>query len=226
MNFDGLQSGGWQHHTNTYSASEYSVSNDIVFEQFWGSNADWNLSLSVENQFISAANVKFTYLLRRWMSGITELYVHIPTTNTYYINHVPSTPDYNIDEDSTEISAVNVTHFGRNKVVFKHNPNAPGVYTTIKLALNKSVFFIDQLLEVQACGNSLPLKIYKETLRQNGSDNDFEVAQYFNSYVAPTVLMSTVNQPNSDEYIFNFACFGADEQVLKLQFIDTVNKFD
>lgn len=26
--------------------------------------------------------------------------------------------------------------------------------------------------------------------------------------------------------MFNFACFGADEQVVKLQFIDTVNKFD
>lgn len=47
------------------------------------------------------------------------------------------------------------------------------------------------MLEVQACGNSLPLKIYKETVQENGSDNDFEAAQYFNSYVAPTVLMST-----------------------------------
>lgn len=47
------------------------------------------------------------------------------------------------------------------------------------------------MLEVQACGNSLPLKIYKEAVRENGNDNDFEAAQYFNSYVAPTVLMST-----------------------------------
>lgn len=143
VNFDGLQSSGWQHHTNTYSAAEYSVSNDIVFEQFWGSNADWNLTLSVENQFISAANTKFTYLFRRWMSGITEIYVHIPTTNTYYINHVASTPNYNIDEDTTELSAANVTQFGRNKMVFKHNPNEPGVYTTVKLALSRYVFFID-----------------------------------------------------------------------------------
>lgn len=43
VDFDGLQSSGWQHHTNTYSAEEYSVSNDIVFEQFWGDNSDWNL---------------------------------------------------------------------------------------------------------------------------------------------------------------------------------------
>ena len=80
------------------------------------------------------------------------------------------------------------------------------------------------MLEVQACGNSLPLKIYKETVRENGSDNDFEAAQYFNSYIAPTVLTSTLL--TNDDYIFNFACFGADEQVIKLQFIDTVNKFD
>ena len=200
------------------------MSNDIVLEQFWGSNADWNLALSVENQFISAANAKFTYLFRRWMSGITEIYVHIPTTNTYYINHVASTPNYNINEDTTELSAANVTQFGRNKTVFKHNPNEPGVYTTVKLALSRYVFFIDQMLEVQACGNSLPLKIYKETVRENGSDNDFEAAQYFNSYIAPTVLTSTLL--TNDDYIFNFACFGADEQAIKLQFIDTVNKFD
>ena len=82
------------------------------------------------------------------MSGITEIYVHIPTTNTYYINHVASTPNYSINEDTTELSAVNVTQFGRNKMVFKHNPNEPGVYTTIKLSLSRYVFFIDQMLEV------------------------------------------------------------------------------
>jgi hypothetical protein len=49
------------------------------------------------------------------MSGITEIYINIPTTNTYYINHIPSTPNYNIDEDSTELTASNVSQFGKDK---------------------------------------------------------------------------------------------------------------
>jgi hypothetical protein len=72
-----------------------------VFEQSWGDNADWDITLSVENQFVTTANAKFTYLFKRWMSGITEIYVHIPTTNTYYINHLSSTPNHSINEDST-----------------------------------------------------------------------------------------------------------------------------
>ena len=72
---------------------------------------------------------------------------------------------------------------------------------------------------MQACGNSLPLKIYRETIRGNGGDEDYEAAQYFNSYIAPTVLLSRTT--NDESCIFKFACFGADEQVIKLEFIDT-----
>jgi hypothetical protein len=49
------------------------------------------------------------------MSGVTEIYVHIPTTNTYYINHISSTPNYNINEDITQLLAINVSQFGRDK---------------------------------------------------------------------------------------------------------------
>jgi len=224
VDFDGLQSSGWQKHSGEPGSGVYQVSNDVVFEQKWGTNADWNLSLSVENQFVSQPNARFTYLYRRWMSGLTEIYVHVPTTNTYYVNHLPSTPNYTITPEITELTASNVSQFGKDKQVFRHDPNAEGVYTRMKLAVSKSMFNIDALLGVYACGNSLPLKIYKETVQENGTINDYQAAQYFNSYVAPSPLLSYDSDGEDD--VFEFACFGADEQVIRLEFIDTVNRFD
>ena len=225
VNFDGLQSNGWQQEHGTLTSDSYKIENDIVFEQYWGSNIDQNLTLSIENQFVTTSNAKFTYLMRRWMSGITEIYINIPTTNTYYINHLKSTPNYSIDKNSTiELTASNVSQFGKDKQIFRHDPNESGVYTTITLGINKSVFTIDSLIGVQACGNSLPLKIYRENINENCSNTDYEAAQYFNSYIAPTVMRSYTE--DNDNYMFEFACFGSDEQVIKLEFIDTVNKFN
>lgn len=94
----------------------------------------------------------------------------------------------------------------------------------MRLGVSRYMFSIDQLIEVQACGNSLPLKIYRETIKENGGSNDYAAAQYFNSYVAPTTLVSA--SVEEDDYVFDFACFGADEQVIKLQFVDQINRFD
>ena len=174
--------------------------------------------------FVSTPNAKFTYLVRRWMSGTTEVYVHVPTTNTYYINHLSSTPNYAINEDTQELTAANMSQFGKSKQVFRHDPNQPGVYTKMKLSLSKNVFSVNSLMNVQACGNSLPLKIYKETIKENGGSGDYEAAQYFNSYAAPTVMLSM--SADTDNTLFEFACFGSDEQVIRLEFIDAINKFD
>ena len=125
--------------------------------------------------------------------------------------------NYNIDEDTIELTASNVSQFGKDKQVFKHDPNISGVYTKISLTLNKSIFNIDLLIGVQACGNSLPLKIYKENINKNISDGDYKASQYFNSYIAPTVMIA--QSENESNYIFEFACFGTDEQVIKLQYI-------
>lgn len=107
-------------------------------------------------------------------------------------------------------------------MVFPHDPNLPGVYTKMTITLAGGAFDVTSLLGVQACGNSLPLKIYKETNQDNGGYDDFQAAQYFNSYVAPTVMLSaTLNEYDEREY--HFACFGADEQVVRMEFMDMEN---
>lgn len=191
----------------------------MVFEQYWGTSKDYDVMVSSENFFTSEDNVAVTYLFRRWMSGVTEIYLHVPTTNTYYINHVPSTPGYTISDDkSAALTAINVNQFGQDKTIFSHDPNDS--YTTFGVHISKSLVNIDQLMGVYANGNSLPLGIYKETVEEN---TDISAAQHFNSYVAPTVL---INQSEDEyDYVFRFACFGTDEQVVKLQFVDTVNNF-
>lgn len=220
VGFEGFRSADWYSSSGSAAGGDMSVSNDIVYEQVWGDENDWDFSLSVSNMFVETPNAPFTYMVRRWMSGLTELYVQVPTTNTYYINHVPSTPNYNIGavkEDS--LVAANVTQFGQAKTVFSHDPNQS--FTKMSLRVSKSSASIDALLGVQACGNSLPLKIYKETVRENG---DWEQAQYFNSYVAPTVMLG--RSDDDDNYVFDFACFGSDEQVVRLEFVDETNRFD
>ncbi len=34
-------------------------------------------------------DVGSSYIAKQWNSGLVELYIHLPTTNTYYIPHIP-----------------------------------------------------------------------------------------------------------------------------------------
>lgn len=160
------------------------------------------LSVYTENRFVSADCADAEYFIRRWKSGVTEMYVHVQTTNTYYVNHLPSTPGYSINPSDT-LTAMNVLDFGSSKAVFDHDPNE--VYTKLTLSIDKQFAQIDYVIGVYANGNSLPLRIYKDT----NSNPDVEPAQFFNSYVAPTVYTGMTE--DSKRYIFDFACFGADE---------------
>jgi hypothetical protein len=206
VDFEGFRSADWYSSSGSAAGGDMAARNDIVYEQQWGDQDDWDFSLSVSNMFVETPAAPFTYLVRRWMSGFTELFVRVPTTNTYYINHVPSTPNYNIGSSKEDsLVAANVTQFGQAKTVFSHDPNQS--FTKMSLLVSKSASSIDALLGVQACGNSLPLRIYKETIRENG---DWEQAQYFNSYVAPTVMLG--RSDDEDNYVFDFACFGSDER--------------
>ena len=86
------------------------VSNDMVSEILFGNENNVGISVYTNN-FIKSDTPKFNYIIKRYTSGITELYILLDTTNTYYINHIEgagwSTP-------GTDYVRKNLERFGRN----------------------------------------------------------------------------------------------------------------
>lgn len=162
VDFSGLSVGEWPATQYDNEDSLSGANNDLVLEQYWGDASALSSILSVytENRFVSADCVDAEYFIRRWKSGVTEMYIHVQTTNTYYVNHLPSTPGYSIKPSDT-LTAMNVLDFGSSKAVFDHDPNK--VYTKLMLSIDKQFAQIDYVIGVYANGNSLPLRIYKDT---------------------------------------------------------------
>ena len=67
---------------------------------------------------------------------------------------------------------------------------------------------------MQICPCSLPLKVYSD----NVDINDMEKNGIYNSKVIPSIVLSYGE--DSDCTVFNFMCFGTDEQSIRLQFAE------
>ena len=81
----------WQKVENEPSALV--IKNDIIAEMQFGRWSDGDVTVKTSN-FLSKSEegdieplepTDITYIMKRWMSGVTELYINIPTTNTYYL---------------------------------------------------------------------------------------------------------------------------------------------
>lgn len=74
------------------------VHNDLVHEvKFSELNYDVDklsspVAASIRSSVYQEDNIQLNYIMKRWMSGYTELYINLPTTHTYYLNHVLGTP--------------------------------------------------------------------------------------------------------------------------------------
>ena len=104
--------------------------------------------------------------MKRWMSGITELFINIPTTSTYYLPDLYGASDCRISPE-TRITRKNLSEFDASKqdqdgVLSTH-------YTDIVIGVLSSEYHIDNILDMQINGNSLPLKIYKMSETTNSS---------------------------------------------------------
>jgi len=96
----------WQLSENT--ADDLVIRNDIVSEIYFGRWIDGDVVAVVSN-YLDVANEddeynytdisSLTYIMKRWMSGMTELYINIPTTNTYYLANTYGAADCTRSED-------------------------------------------------------------------------------------------------------------------------------
>lgn len=198
------------------------INNDIIAEMVFGEYEDGDITIQISN-FITTSDEpdeqryieiqNFNYIMKRWMSGITELFINIPTTSTYYLPDLYGASDCRISPE-TRITRKNLSEFDASKqdqdgVLSTH-------YTDIVIGVLSSEYHIDNILDMQINGNSLPLKIYKMSETTNSS------GQLYRSFAQPSVIKNYDIQKTDEygNYKFNFACFGTDAQAIKIAFYD------
>ena len=106
----------WQQAQNEPSALV--IKNDIVAEMSFGKWSDGDITVKTSNflskneygEVIPLEPTDITYIMKRWMSGVTELYINIPTTNTYYLANAYGAADCVRDPHDSYIRP-NLTEF-------------------------------------------------------------------------------------------------------------------
>ena len=56
-----------------------------------------------------------TYIVKRWMSGMTELFINVPTTKTYYLNNLYGASDCKVLPQNS-MTRKNLDDFGIEKM--------------------------------------------------------------------------------------------------------------
>lgn len=219
--FKNVKLSNWIKTSYNETSSDMAISNDLVDIIEFGDETTGDITIQLSNFLTSESNAKCSYIIKRYMSGIVEVYIYIPTTNTYYLNHVAGVPGctkYN----SNNISRQNLAKFNINP--FNANPQDHCSYFDVNIAT--STLSIDTLLDMQINGNSLPLKCYRD---KKFPDDDPYNTMYWHSFVEPTEIITKPNdsQPNQfGEYNFKFACFGSDAQALKIVAYDPSHTYN
>ena len=207
---------------SSQNAFELGIKNDVIAEMTFGSQADGDVIVQISNYLddedsefmeeVSAAS----YITKRWMSGLTEIFINVPTTRTYYLNNLYGASNCRVSPD-TQMTRKNLEEFGVDKM------DQTGIlsdhYTLLQVGLASAEYSIDNLVDVQINGMSLPLKIYQE---QSSQDNSGFAGRLYRSFIEPSVLKSYDLSKTDDEgnWLFKFACFGTDAQAIHLMFYD------
>lgn len=204
------------------NAMTLGIKNDIITEMHFGGQNDGDVIVQISN-YLDDEEAEYmeeisgaTYITKRWMSGITEMYINIPTTRTYYLNNLYGASNCRLDPEM-EMSRKNLENFGVQKM------NQNGVlsthYTTLKIGIASAEYSITQLLDIQINGMSLPLKIYQD---QSQYGDAGLAGNLYRSFVEPSIVKNydIVNTDEEGNFQFEFACFGTDAQAVHLMFYD------
>lgn len=199
-------------------AASLGIKNDIVAEMTFGHETEGDVVVQISNylddedasemQEVSSAS----FIAKRWMSGLTELFINVPTTRTYYLNNLLGASNCKI-QPTFSSTRKNLEDFGLEKM--EQTGELSTHYTTVKVGLTSAEYNITKLLDVQINGMSLPLKIYQE-------DQSSLPGKLYSSFIEPSVMKS-YNTTTTDEdgnWLFTFACFGTDAQAIHLMFYD------
>lgn len=125
---------------------------------------------------------KLTYIIKEYNSGMQEIYIHVPTTQTVYVE----TNEHLLTYADTQ----------KDNITISKN------VTQLKITLNKSLFHLNEVITFNINGTSLPLNIKKPTTNTNGM---------YQSYILPT-LASTHIKYTDTTIELNAVIFGTDAQ--------------
>ena len=132
----------------------------------------------IDNNYIQLSDV--SYIIKNYASGLKEMYLNIPTTNTYYIPHLDGNIGCNFANNNLYRKNVNKNVVG--------NPCSSN--NEIYLFVSKDQFEDQPLVEIN--GTSLPLSIYKDY-----EHTCMDAEKYFHSYC----LQSLVSEISDTQYL-------------------------
>lgn len=171
--------------------TDFIVSNDMVETVEFGDGSSRFISAFISNVDTNNKPQQLTslsYILKTQESGVKELYIYLPTTNTKYFPHV--------------MGIVGCESYGnelvrKNSEVGKFGDISYG-QTSLSVLIDGLKLDVDGIYSYEINGNSLPLSIYKDSEKScMGSDN------FYHSYVLPTInILSTSlsSTKNGDDY--------------------------
>ncbi len=132
----------------------------------------------IDNEYIQLSDV--SYIIKNYAGGLKEMYLNIPTTNTYYIPHLEGNIGCNYANDDLYRKNINKNIIG--------NPCSSN--NEIYLFVSKDQFKDQPIVEIN--GTSLPLSIYKDY-----EHTCMDAENYFHSYC----LQSLVSEISDTQYL-------------------------
>jgi hypothetical protein len=127
-----------------YFDEDDSIRNDLVETIVFSDQIKENiitvnyLNKQTKNEYKQAKDI--TYIIKHYIGGFNEIYIHIPTTETHYTPNI-----------------LNI----QNGIMFDNTVSIKDSATTIKILLKKTYFNNINILTFNVNGTSLPLNISK-----------------------------------------------------------------
>ena len=184
VDFGGVDLRGWTQYSQNAAGTEHVVDNDVVYGVDFGKGPDGELTVRVDNFLVSSDAADYSYIRKSWYSGVNELMIYLPTTNTYYIAHVDGSPDC-IADKAVKFQRENLVQFGDDASTI--DSAIAGHQTNITVRVPEALMErLDDIMNVEINGNSLPLKIYRDdTFKYQEGD----AADMFHSTVLPSEVV-------------------------------------
>ena len=210
----------WTLYDDTTIPDSTFISNDLVFdvEQYSTGDDDTPITLSSYNRSCCSEAVEHeitdaSVMVKKFRSGMTEIYIDVPTTYTYYMSHLSADEAAGCCDHAHEMEnkeRPNLLHLERGSRMFDVNPGVE--YTHIIMDV-LSGLHLENILAVEVNGASLPRGIYKDKAVKCGRDG--LASLLFHGRILPSFVGSVTN---TDEGGFRITTqnYGTDEQCIKI----------
>ena len=169
--------------------------NALVCNRMTGMKFKSAIELDLDMMIQLPALTSTSYIYKEWLSGIKELYIHIPTTFTMYNENLHA-----------------------NDVDYYMHENVKDNATLLQVTINRRHFNLNNIYQAYICGQSFPLQIHNES-------NNLHYADVILPSMLKTLCVQPSGKSTNVECIYDdvqqtytlyFVCYGTDEQAIKL----------